>query len=121
MSWMGISTTWTLKPPLAKAKAYWDNLNGEQWTYLDKGHVGLDNNEAERQAKKFVIGRKNFLFCKSEKGAKTACILLAMIDSGYENDLEPRSYIEYSLNNIGKKDFHDLLPWSAPIPSEIRI
>ncbi len=107
--------------PLAKAKTYWDNLDGKQWTYLDKGHVDLDSNEAERQAKKFVIDRKNFLFCKSERGAKTACILLTMIDLGYENGLEPRSYIEYLLNNVGKKDFHSLLPRSASIPPEIRI
>ena len=107
--------------PLAKAKTYWDNLNGKQWTYLNNGHVDLDNNEAERQAKKFVIKRKNFLFCKSEKGARTACILLTMIDFGCKNDLELRSYIEYLLNSVGKKDFHSLLPWSGSIPSEIRI
>lgn len=107
--------------PLAKARTYWNNLGGEQWTYLGNGHVDLDNNEAERQAKKFVIDRKNFMFCKSKKGAKTACILLTMIDLGYENGLEPRSYIEYLLNNIGKKDFHSLLPWSGSIPPEIRI
>ena len=106
---------------LAKAKTYWINLNGEQWTYLNNGHVDLDNNEAERQAKKFVIDRKNFLFCKSEKGAKTACILLTMIDLGYENGLEPRSYLEYLLNNCAKKDFHNLLPWSGSIPPELRI
>lgn len=55
--------------PLAKARTYWNNLNGEQWTYLDNGYVDLDNNEAERQAKKFVIDLKNFLFCKNKKGA----------------------------------------------------
>lgn len=75
--------------PLAKTKTYWNNLNGEQWTYLGNGHVDLDNNVAERQAKKFVLDCKNFLFCKSEKGAKTACILLTMIDLGYENGLDP--------------------------------
>lgn len=42
-------------------------------------------------------------------------------DFGYENSLEPRSYLEYLLNNIGKKNFHDLLPWSGSIPSEIGV
>lgn len=88
---------------------------------MDNGHVDLGNNEAERQAKKFIIDRKNFLFFKSEKGAKTACILLTIIDLGHENGLELRSYIEYLLNNIGRKDFHNLLPWFASIPSEIRV
>ena len=107
--------------PLAKAKKYWDNLKGEQWTYLTNGYIDLDNNEAERQAKKFVIDRKNFLFCKSEKGADAACILLTMIDLGYENGLEPRAYLEYLLNNYKDPDFHKLLPWSASIPKELHI
>ena len=107
--------------PLAKEMTYWNSLNGEQWTYLNNGRVDLNNNESERQTKKFVTDHKNFLFCKSERGEKTACMLLTTIDWGYENGLEPRSYIEYLLNSVGKKDFHSLSPWSGSIPSEIRI
>lgn len=59
--------------------------------------------------KKFVIDRKNRLHT------------FTMIDLNYENGLEPRSYIEYLLNNVGKKDFRNLLPWSTSIPPEIRI
>lgn len=52
---------------LEKAINYYNKMNGEQWTYRKDGSVTMDNNEAERQAKKFVIDRKNFLFSRSEK------------------------------------------------------
>ena len=97
---------------LDKACKYWNNLNGEQWTYLSNGNIELDNNEAERQTKKFVIDRKNFLFAKSEKGAVSGCILLTLIDLAYENKYDPRDYLEYLLTHIHSKDFEDLLPWS---------
>ena len=71
--------------------------------------------------KVFLVPSLDLNVKEREKGAKTACILLTMIDLGYENGLELRSYIEYLLNNVGKKDFRNLLPWSGSIPPEIRI
>lgn len=105
--------------PLEKAVNYYKKMNGEQWTYLGDATVMLDNNEAERQAKKFVIDRKNFLFSKSEKGAHASCILLTIIDLGYVNDLDPRAYLELVLNNIEKQPFDNLLPWSTFVKANI--
>jgi len=98
---------------LDKATTYYKKMNGEQWTYVNDGRLTLDNNEAERQAKKFVIDRKNFLFSKSEKGAIASCILLTMIDLAYVNDVEPRAYLELVLNHITKQPPENLLPWST--------
>ena len=106
--------------PLDKAIKYYKKMNGEQWTYLKDGSVTLDNNEAERQAKKFVIDRKNFLFSRSEKGAKASCILLTMIDLAYVNDADPRAYLELILNNVTKRPFEELLPWSKFIKENIK-
>ena len=72
----------------------------------------MDNNEAERQAKKFVIDRKNFLFAKSIKGAESSCVLMTLIDLAYENELDPRDYLEFLLDNIKDKKYEELLPWS---------
>lgn len=105
--------------PLYKAINYYKKMNGEQWTYLNDASVTLDNNEAERQAKKFVIDRKNFLFSKSEKGANASCILLTIIDLAYVNDVEPRAYLELVLNNLSKQPFDNLLPWSTFIKENI--
>ena len=97
---------------LEKACKYRKNLDGEQRTYLKNGNVELDNNEAERQAKKFVIDRKNFLFAKSIKGAESSCVLMTLIDLAYENELDPRDYLEFLLDNIKDKKSEELLPWS---------
>lgn len=109
----------SLKPlrgsELEKAKNYWINLKDDKWTFLKNGRVELDNNVAERQAKKFVIDRKNFLFSKSEKGANASCILLTILDLAYENKIDPREYLEYVLNNIRTLPFERLLPWSKEI------
>lgn len=100
---------------LEKAKNYRVNLKDDKWTYLKNGRVELDNNEAERQAKKFVIDRKNFLFSKTERGAKASCILLTVLDLAYENGIDPRDYLEYVLNNVQELPFEQLLPWYEKI------
>ena len=82
---------------------------------MNNGRVEIDNNEAERQAKKFVIDRKNFLFSKSERGAKASCILLTVLDLAYENGIDPRDYLEYVLNNVKKLSFDELLPRNEKI------
>ncbi len=105
---------------LDKAISYYKKMNGEQWTYLNDGRLTLDNNEAERQVKKFVIDRKNFLFSKSEKGATASCMLLTIIDLAYVNDIDPRAYLEIVLNNVKKQSFDNLLPWSSFIKESIK-
>ena len=104
---------------LEKAKKYWMNLGEDKWTFLANGRVEIDNNEAERQAKKFVLDRKNFLFSKTENGASATCILLTIIDLAYENGVDPRAYLEYVLDNVRFKDFEKLLPWSKEIKEKM--
>jgi hypothetical protein len=45
--------------------------------YLD-GRLELSNNRAERSIKPFVIGRKNWLFCCSTKGANASAVVYSM-------------------------------------------
>lgn len=107
--------------PLAKAINYWNGLCPELWTYLRDASLTPDNNEAERQVKKFVIDRKNFLFSRTERGAKASCILMTLVDIASENWVDPRGYIEFLLDNREKLPFEDLLPWSGKIPESIKI
>ena len=46
-------------------------LNQEEYLrrYLEDGHLSIDNNDCERSIKNFAIGRRNWLFAKSIKGA----------------------------------------------------
>ena len=96
------------------------NLEDDKRTSLTNARIELDNNAAERQAKKFFIDRKNFLFSRSENGAKSSYILLTIIDLAYENKLEPRAYLEYVLDHVREQDFENLLPWSKTIKEKIQ-
>ncbi len=43
--------------------------------YLEDGRLSIDNNRAERAIKPFVIGRKNWLFSNTARGARASAIL----------------------------------------------
>lgn len=52
------------KSLLGKAFTYAKNQEANLRNYLKDGRLELSNNRAERAIKPFVIGRKNWLFCK---------------------------------------------------------
>jgi transposase len=60
------------------------NYGRQQWPklvrFLEDGRIELDNNRAERSIKPFVIGRKNWLFANTPRGAKASAIIKGLID-----------------------------------------
>ncbi|SHI06177.1 transposase domain-containing protein, partial [Sporanaerobacter acetigenes] len=85
------------------------------------------NNRAERAIKPFVIGRKNFLFSKSPKGAQASAVVYSIIETAKANNLNPFYYLTYlfeklpniDLDNLEELD--NLLPWSDSIPQECKV
>ena len=60
----------------------------------------------------FAIGRKNFLFSATTKGAKTTGILFSIVQTAKANGLIPEKYLEYVIDNINiSNNIDDLLPW----------
>ncbi|MDY5389402.1 transposase, partial [Cloacibacillus porcorum] len=85
--------------------------------YLD-GRLEISNNMAERSIKQFVIGRKNWLFSCSPKGAETSAVIYSIIERAKENHLKPYEYLKYILENMPNttpERYHILLPWSKEI------
>lgn len=112
------------KSALGKAVHY----NIEQWKYLENylldGRCELSNNRAERSIKPFVIGRKNFLFANTVRGAKASAITYSIIETAKENNLNLFEYLKYlfeQLPNINFKEQPKLLdqylPW-ADLPKQ---
>ena len=115
------------KSALGKAVSY--TLN--QWKYLNNflldGRCEISNNRAERSVKPFVIGRKNFLFCDTVRGAKSSSIIYSIVETAKENGLNPMKYLTYifeTMPNIAFKKnpelIEDLLPWGT-LPKECYI
>jgi len=90
--------------------------------YLD-GRLEISNNRAERSIKPFVIGRKNWLFSCTPKGAKASSIIYSIIETAKENRLKPYEYLKYifeTMPNISEENYHKLLPWSKDLPAVCR-
>ena len=88
--------------------------------YIEDGNLEIDNNAAERRIKPFVIGRKNWLFSQTPKGAQASATLYSLIETAKANGLEPHAYLRYILTELPKlgrhaepKDIDQLLPWNC--------
>jgi transposase len=114
------------KSSLGKAIQYclnqWDKLAG----FLLDGRLEIDNNRSERSIKPFVIGRKNWLFSDTPKGATSSAIIYSMVETAKENGLNPLNYLKYLLDtlpNIDVKDvaaLDELMPWSTTLPENCK-
>ena len=67
---------------------------------LPAGFLRIDNNHSERQIKQMVIGRKNWLFCASENGARHAAILFSLVVSCKLHGVDPFAYFRDVLMRI---------------------
>ncbi|MBP7662773.1 MAG: transposase, partial [Shewanella sp.] len=83
--------------------------------YLEDGRLSIDNNRAERAIKPFVIGRKNWLFANTAKGASASAMLYSMIETAKANGLTPFDYLMHCLEQLSLKpdSLEHLLPWNV--------
>ena len=58
-----------------------------------RGYLSIDNNAAERALKNVVIGRKNFLFCGSDRGGRSAAVIYTLIESAKRCGANPYEYL----------------------------
>ena len=69
----------TLRPEkgskLEDAVRYSLNQKQQLMAFLENGDVPISNNLAENAIRPFVVGRKNWLFCDSVKGAESSSIV----------------------------------------------
>jgi hypothetical protein len=71
------------------------------------GRLEISNNRAERSIKPFVIGRKNFLFANTPRGAKASAIMFSIIETAKENNLNPFAYLTYIFKNAPNWDIRN--------------
>ncbi|AXI01294.1 IS66 family transposase [Sporosarcina sp. PTS2304] len=91
--------------------------------FLD-GYLEIDNNRAERSIKPFVIGRKNWLFSVTPRGATASARMYSLIVTAKENQLHIPHYLTYLLEKLPNLDLADdeqleqLMPWSSTLPEQ---
>lgn len=104
---------------LAKAVAYSLNQKSQLENVLLDGRIELTNNRAERAVKPFVIGRKNWLFSGTERGADSSAMVFSIIESAKLNGLDVYGYLLLLLTELPKlvtepstESIKNLLPWA---------
>ena len=115
--------------PVRIADAILYTLNQEVYLrrYLEDGHLSIDNNSAERALKNFAVGRRNWLFAKSIRGADASALVYSITETALLNHLKPYAYLTYILDELRKmgafpkeEDLKKLLPWSEDLPEYCR-
>ena len=99
---------------LGKAVSYTLNQWGRLEAYLEHAEVTPDNNAAENAIRPFVVGRKNWLFAGSPKGAEASAGLYSLIETAKANGLEPYKYLRYLFEYLpfaeSDDEYEKLLP-----------
>ncbi len=104
---------------LGKALTYLHNQRDRLVGYLELGHYPIDNNAAERAIRPFTIGRKNWLFCKSQTGAKASANLYSVIETAKANHLNFYDYLTLIFKELPNaqsvEDVENLFPWNVQL------
>ena len=104
-AWLKTQTPKVLpKSALGKAIKYCRKQWHKLIIFLEDGRLEIDNNRSERSIKPFVIGRKNFLFSNTPKGAQSSAIIYSIVETAKENKLIPFEYLKYLFEQLPNVD-----------------
>ena len=127
-SWAEISSAVELpKSKLHTAFHYALNNRHEFFNYLEDGNCSISNSLAENCIRPFVIGRKNWLFAGSPKGAAASAGIYTLVETAKANGLDAMKYLKYILSDMPGSTFlenpeylDDYLPWDPMVQERCR-
>lgn len=127
-----INETHITNKKLKDAVTYFINQEDKLNKYLDDGRLEISNNSLERAIRPFTIGRKNWMFSNTPKGATTSSCYYSIIETAKLNHLNVEKYVHYLFTHVKDIDFiklsdqgHEykqlmkLMPWSYHLPENL--
>jgi transposase len=85
--------------------------------YVEDPRLAIDTNLAENAIRPFALGRRNWLFADTVKGAKASAALYSIVSTARANGLEPYAYLRRLFAELPKaktvEDFEALLPFNT--------
>ena len=88
------------RSPLGEALTYLSNQREALLRYADDGRIGIDNNAAERLLRGVALGRKNWMFAGSPRGADAAAVLFSLIAGCGLVGVDPQTYLTDVLGRL---------------------
>ena len=87
----------------------------------------ISNNPAENAIRPFVVGRKNWLFSDTPKGADSSAIVYTLVETAKANGVDPYAYLlrvlsllPYLGKNPSNAELDELLPWHPRMQASLR-
>jgi transposase len=81
------------KTPLGQALGYLHRQWNRLTLFLTDGNIELTNNRRERELRKLVLGRRNWLFTWEDLGGERTASILSVVASCVAHDVNPRAYL----------------------------
>lgn len=88
-------------------------------SYLKNGNCDISNNAAENAIRPFTVGKKNWLFSDTPRGAKASAAIYSIVETAKANGLDVFKYFELLLTVLPSMEFltnpdilEELLPWN---------
>ena len=107
---------------LAEAVTYAQNQKPYLSAFLEHGEVDISNNFAENAIRPFVVGRKNWLFSDTTKGAQSSAIVYTLVETAHAVGLNPYTYLlqllkalPYLGRNPCHNDLDTFMPWQPAL------
>jgi transposase len=102
-----------------QAIAYMDGQWPKLIRFLDDPVIGLDTNVVENAIRPFALGRKNWFFSDTVKGANASAALYSLVITARANSVEPYDYLTHIFAELPRAttadDIEALLPWNFSI------
>jgi transposase len=99
--------------PLTKALNYVNKRKDALMLFLNDPEIPIDTNEIERALRVIPMGRKNWLFCWTEGGAKYVGIFQSLIVTCKMHGIDPYTYLVDVLQRVSNhpsSEVHQLTP-----------
>jgi transposase len=68
--------------------------------YANSGDLPIDNNPVENAIRPIAIGKKNWLFCGSERAGKRAAAIQSLLGTAKLNQIEPYAWLKDTLEKL---------------------
>jgi transposase len=108
---------------LGHALTYATNGKDSFRRFLDHPELPMHNNVSERKLRQPVVGRKNWLFARSEGGAHAAATMYSLIGSCKLQGIDPWAYLVDVLDRLSDHPanrVHELTPMAWRIARDAR-
>lgn len=111
-SWLGeISEKHLLLPssPFTKAMSYGLEREKGLQVFLENPNVPIDTNDLEREIRPIAVGRRNYLFCWTEVGAKYVGIVQSLLRTCRLQGVDPYTYLVDVLQRVENHPAREVL------------